>query len=674
MKNIHGNFELVIYFHVPEFHLMEEIIMNLKFSATSLDECLEKASSELKISKEALKYRVTKEEKKFFKKKVEIEILEAEDDNKINEKEIIEKLEETKGDFGAKVENGKIIITESEGKDGIITIKSCPGIILLINGQRCNGITPVTCGDKIEYKFEETEPIRNVDISITDDKMEAYINIRSIPMHIYELIDQEYQRNLILKKKNVDNKYPPKYSLKELKELLIDKGIKYGIIEDELEATCNEYNVENKLIAKGLPAKDDISDEIQVLFKDSEEVIEYKDSEEKVDYRNRFQIANVSAGDIIGRIIPGKAGSDGQDVFGMNIKRKTSKKTTIKIGDGCKFENSNIIATAEGKPDFKANTFVVNKLYKVDQVDLKSGNIDFVGNVEVSGNVSEAMKVKAGNELHVGKNVDSAILTASGEIFIGGNIINSTVTAGCQNVERRQYLDNLTNLSGIISDLNDSIEQVKEHNLLGSKRDGEVIKILIENKFKSLPKICRNILNYNMSQGIQHNEVTTFIINKLLGLGPLKINDVKEFEAFQELLGEEICEIEDLIVIPTNIHLSYAQGSTIEASGSVFITGKGQYTSNITALGNIEFISENAVCRGGILSAGDEIKLKTVGSMAGVSTILKVPKKGRITADIAYNNTIFCFGERQIMLEVSSKNVEAYIDKTGEITIDKFIL
>ena len=140
------------------------------------------------------------------------------------------------------------------------------------------------------------------------------------------------------------------------------------------------------------------------------------------------------------------------------------------------------------------------------------------------------------------------------------------------------------------------------------------------------------------------------------------------------MLEEEICEIEDLMVIPTNIHLAYAQGSTIEASGSVFITGKGQYTCNIIALENIEFTSEKSVCRGGTLSAGSEIKLKTVGSVAGVSTVLKVSKKGRITADIAYNNTIFCFGEKQIMLEVSSKNVEAYIDKTGEITIDKFIL
>ncbi|EKQ51158.1 MULTISPECIES: FapA family protein [unclassified Clostridium] len=651
--------------------------MNLKFSATSLDECLEKASSKLNISKEALKYRVTKEERKLFRKIVEIEVLEGEvSTTEITEKEIVGNLEEEekqKETFGAKVENGKIIITEPKEKGDVITIKSCPGVTLIINGQECDQITPVTAEDKIEYKFEENEPVRNVNISITTDRMEAYINIETIPAHVYKLADQEYHKNLTLVKKKVEDKYPAKYTSSELRELLKNKGIRYGIIEEELEALCVEHNANNVLIAKGLPVQDDIPDEIKLEFTESLE-LNYKETDERVDYRNRFLISNVNVGDVIARIIPGKLGNDGQDVLGMLIKKKPAKKTVVKVGDGCKLENNEVIATTEGKPAFKANTFTVNKLYKVDQVDLKSGNIDFVGNVEVVGAVLEAMEVKAGNELHVGKNVESAVLRASGEVIISGNILNSTVTAGCENVERRQYFDHLVNLKSIIEDLASSVQQVKENNLLGQRQDGEIIKILIENKFKSLPQISRSILNYNMSLGIQHSELTSFIINKLLGLGPLKIKNYKELVEFAEILNEEIDEIEALIVVPTNIYLGYAQGSTIEASGSVFITGKGQYTSNIIALNNIEFIGENSVCRGGTLSAGCEIKAKTVGSTAGVGTILKVPKKGRITADIVYNNTIFCFGEKQIMLEVSSKNVEAYVDKDGEITIDKFIL
>ena len=248
---------------------MEEIFMNLKFSATSLDECLQRASSELNISKEALKYRVTKEEKKFFKKKVEIEILvdeNKENDIKPDEKVIIDKIEEKKGLFGAKIENGRIMITESQNDDEIITIKSCPGVILFINGQQSDLITPVSEQDKIEYKIEENEPKMSVDIVITDDKMEAYININSVPEHVYELIDQGYHKNLTIAKKKVGDRYPPKCTLKELKEVLKSKGIKYGIMEDELNKICDEYQVNNKLIAKGLEAQDDISDEIKTFI------------------------------------------------------------------------------------------------------------------------------------------------------------------------------------------------------------------------------------------------------------------------------------------------------------------------------------------------------------------------------------------------------------------------
>src|SRR5471030_3188331 len=100
---------------------MGEILMSLNFSATSVDECLEKASSKLNIPKETLKYRVTKEEKKFFKMRVEIEILDDDENDQIKneeeeeeKKEKIENVEEQKKVFGAKVEFGKIIITESK--------------------------------------------------------------------------------------------------------------------------------------------------------------------------------------------------------------------------------------------------------------------------------------------------------------------------------------------------------------------------------------------------------------------------------------------------------------------------------------------------------------------------------------------------------------------------------
>ena len=186
--------------------------------------------------------------------------------------------------------------------------------------------------------------------------------------------------------------------------------------------------------------------------------------------------------------------------------------------------------------------------------------------------------------------------------------------------------------------------------------------------------LCETIIKECEIQGITDSPITSFINNKIVGFGPITIQHEEELLEFIGLLKEECDELESFEADEANIYTEYIQGSKVEAIGSVFINGKGQYTSEITALNNIEFIQENSVCRGGVLSAGKEIKLKTVGSEAGVNTVLKVPKDGVITADIAYNNTTFCFGEKQLVLDVSSRNVKAYVDEMGDITIDKLLL
>ena len=119
----------------------------------------------------------------------------------------------------------------------------------------------------------------------------------------------------------------------------------------------------------------------------------------------------------------------------------------------------------------------------------------------------------------------------------------------------------------------------------------------------------------------------------------------------------------------------YAHEVEVEyATGNVYIEGKGQYTSVIKALGDIIFTRNAAVSRGGELIASGNIKAKVLGSMAGVSTIVRVPKDKIITADIAYNNTTFYFGERKYTLENPSKNVKAYVDEKGEIEVEKLLL
>lgn len=665
--------------------------MGSLFSGSSVEECIEKASKAFNVSTEKLKYKITKDERHFFKRKVEIKILEENEeltksdetdieDNDVRDKNVGRKSTnniynlEMKLENGAKVENGEIIVKDFEDESILITIEPCKEVILIINGNEYAAKTQVTSNDKIEYRFVEQEVERNTNIDITTNKMEAYLTINLKPQNEFKLVDTQYEKNLKLNVKKIGEKYPAKYTVKELKELLRNRGIRNGILEKELEDICNEYSVKERLVAKGTPAEDDVADQIKLYFKSNNELIDYDTKDSKVDYRNRYLIYNAVVGDVLAEVIPGSQGKDGIDVFGLKIKRKISKKLVLKAGENCTLKNNKVISEVEGRPTIKGNTISVNRVYKIEQVDLKSGNIDFVGNVEIAKNVEEGMKVIAGGEVHIRKNVESAEIQSCGKIIVDGNVLGSTVKSGADNVEVKTYTNNIIQYKNCIEKLISSAEQLKDGHLLGKSRYGEIIKLLIENKFKVIPELSKKILNYNVSNGIKESEITSFIINKMLGLGPLKINDSGELTEFCYVLQDEIDDMEAISVTAADIYIDYAQGAKIESSGNVYITGKGQYTSNILALGNIEFTDNNSVCRGGELIAGNEIKLKTVGSTAGVSTILKVPKNGKITAEVAYSNTLFCFGDRQLLLEISSKALVAYLDKKNDIIIEKFVL
>ncbi|WP_243145962.1 Jag N-terminal domain-containing protein [Clostridium chromiireducens] len=200
--------------------------MSLIYSGKSLDECLDNASKELNLLKEEIKYKIIKEKHSLISKKFEIQVEEFQLDSsnfkssfkgdiKTNNKEhnsiLYNQLIRSSVENGAKVESGKIIVTDNDL--GEITIKSCDNIKLYINGELCNEkrAYKVTQFDKISYKGVKTEASKNVKITISKDKMEAYICIEYIPEYIYKLKDKPNLMNLALKAMKIQGDLPVKY-------------------------------------------------------------------------------------------------------------------------------------------------------------------------------------------------------------------------------------------------------------------------------------------------------------------------------------------------------------------------------------------------------------------------------------------------------------------------------
>lgn len=578
---------------------------------------------------------------------------------------------------GIKVTNGEVVIdSQCLEDDTPLSIMSCDGVKLYINGELCekNVKYNVTALDEFTIVCDRIPGSRNITITICEDHMKAYADISYTPEYVYKLKDRNTKKDLKLNAVKEPGKFPPKYTVTEIMNEVGKSGIKYGIIKENILQASSCEGCDNLIIAKGTKAVDDKPAEVKILFDLGDKIHLDNDSMDKIDYKNVYSISSIEAGQVLAEIIPEEQGKDGKTIKGDVIKRKTFKNKPIKAGEGCMIEGNNVIATRSGRPSSKNGVLSVNNVFNIKDVDMKCGNINFVGDVEINGSVNEGMTVKAGNSIIIKKDVDNAYVTAEGEINISGNIMHSKIYTGQVNIEKKEYLDILNTYKDELIGLIESVKKLNESSD-STKKISDLTRILIENRYKDIPKLSLNIISRCIKLHDENdNELIEFLRSKVMGLNISNIKSIRDLDYLYELVEEEIDYYNDDMLIQSDIYVSYLQDSLVKSTGNIFVTGKGEYVTNLIALKNIEFLKSNSVARGGLISARGNIKLGTVGSTAGISTRIEVPKDGIITAEMAYSNTVFAFGKRSKTLDEDSKNLKAYTNKEGEIIIEKLKL
>ncbi len=655
------------------------------YEKSSLEKCLKSACDDLCICKEEVNYKILEEKRHMFRKRVVIEVqVDDENDNKdkckIEKDENCEetfKLDEKEGTV--KIVEGKIIVKNPK-EDGVpASILVGNEIKVLVDGEEVKGKKEIFEENKIEAIFDESKAHRELKIDISEDCMEAYANIEYKPEKIYMLKDSEESKSLFLRTDVIKEINPPKYNIEELKQQLTTNNVVYGIIEENLKE-CVENNCKKLLVAKGQAVIDGEDDSIEIKFQTDTDLKKLKeDKVGNIDFKSIGSIEAVHRDDLIAVRHIGQEGKDGIDITGKRKKSKPGKRLKLKSGDGCIAKDENtLVAAIDGKPCVKGNAFYVYQIHEIrSDVDLKTGNIKFAGDITIYGSVKEGMEVECGNSLNVEKDLERSKVSAKGNVNIKGNVIATKISAGGQNVEKLKFIEDLKKLKETLEGLVAAVEEIKRYDLLGAgKKDGQIIKILIENKFKVLPKLCISVISdLNMEKNdFNEGNLAKLIKSKLLGISPINIEHHSVLYKIIEEIDEKISILSVALSLPVNVKISYSQDSYIESSGDVLIYGKGEYISKITANGNIYFIQQKSVARGGVLKAKDEIKCRVVGSIAGVSTTLKVEKQGHIWVDEAYQNTVFSVGNREYILDVPSKDVHAYLDSRGDIVIDRLKL
>lgn len=392
-------------------------------------EILEKTSSVLGVEKEQLEYEVLGIKKGIFGKIKEVELkiwckniiadsnfVEKDKENfeedavnkskrELKTEDFFEVFIEKKGIYG-KIEKGTEIKKEEFNKyllEMFLYLEKRE--IKGVDKEKVRDILLKCSGEKVKI----AEYIENYyidgkfEIGVTEDKMTAFVKI-----------DKAVRGNEV--------------RIEEVLEMAERQGIKYGVNKAALKEKIDRGLINEKIVfANGDFPVDGDNGRIEYMFETDLSPKFYIDDMGRVDYKTIINsIKNIKMGDVVAVRIPYSEGIGGKNVFGEAVKAKAGEDKKFIKGENV-IEGMNqdeLIAMIDGRVSLKNEEINILPVYEVNgDVDLKSGNIDFLGVVIIKGNVRDGFKVKAEGDVIVEGLVEDATIISGANIFVKNGIL-----------------------------------------------------------------------------------------------------------------------------------------------------------------------------------------------------------------------------------------------------------
>jgi uncharacterized protein (DUF342 family) len=134
-------------------------------------------------------------------------------------------------------------------------------------------------------------------------------------------------------------------------------------------------------------------------------------------------------GQVLARKIPAAFGESGRTVTGKLLPARDGADTRLEAGRNVRLSEDECSAIAEinGQVVISAGKLNVEPIFTVPgDVNLKTGNILFLGTVIVKGNVEDGFSVKAAGNIEIMGSVGRCNLDAEGEIIVHQGIAGKT--------------------------------------------------------------------------------------------------------------------------------------------------------------------------------------------------------------------------------------------------------
>lgn len=575
------------------------------------------------------------------------------------------------------VDGGKIYVKDPKEGGRKATITPCMEIQILVNGNPISDTSEVSEKDRIE-----TVPLSHNDqgfvkIHISPDKMSAFIEIKNEHCNTYELVDHEPASHLVLKAKQ-KKEVIFKETSDSLISLLNKSGVIYGIDSGAIDSLAKNPQDGMTLVAKGLPPGRSSDDMVELLFGQTATPLE--DITGTIDYKELCKITSVSVGETLARKMAGQEGTPGMTVTNQVCKAREPKRINLLAGPGVEIVEDGLkaVAASEGQPKVRKSGnnwfFSIEPVLTIPgDVNVKTGNIRFKGDVYVMGSVDDDMNVSASGNITVANIITKCKITAGGDVTIKGNIINAEIVSGgfvvlCNTI-KPLLLELLKILEDLFISANLMVEKLPPNNKIIF---GNILILLIEKKFTHLGGlldiISKKLKELDLKLLGSYEHTLQKVVNRLSGINILQYQTANDFLNTLHELNNFFYYVDSLVNKRSLVNIKVALNSVIKSSGDVVVTG-GCFNTHIVADGNVKV---DGFVRGGITQAADDVYIKEIGSQTGAKSLVIVPKDKKIKIDHAYEGISVRVGKMTRILEKEMRSIVAKLDDEGNLQIRYF--
>lgn len=202
-----------------------------------------------------------------------------------------------------------------------------------------------------------------------------------------------------------------------------------GVIDDILKTLHRGEKVEERRIAKGIPPETGADGKVLLLVKKFTATGNVKvDEKGFADYRELHLFDNIQVGQVVARVYGPKPGKDGCDALGALVKATPGKPAKVTLDKSLVLapvpgeDYQNVVAQVEGYLEEDSGKLAIRpELVIKGDLDLHTGNINFIGSVKIMGSVMPGMQVQAKKGIEVMGDVRSATFQSTeGDIKIRG--------------------------------------------------------------------------------------------------------------------------------------------------------------------------------------------------------------------------------------------------------------